>query len=296
MPTYSKPPLTIEQQIRLLEQRGLIVANRKLAKKVLSTCNFYRFGGYAIHFWVTPTVRPQQYLTGTRFEDVLQIMDFDRELRMLTLDVIERLEVSVRSIITSRASLFYRSPHWYLEGSRFKSRAQHADFVSRRAKDFNRSKEVFAVHYKKRYTDPDLPPSWVIAEITSLGTWSHLFENLSSRKLRNRIAGVFGLDHLRLENNLHVLNVTRNLCAHHSRIWNRSFAFKPSLSQSTVTIPIPNNQRFAAQAGMMWVMLRAIEPSSDWTRKLRDLFVRYHIQPSTLGFPVGWETDPFWGI
>jgi abortive infection bacteriophage resistance protein len=296
MSTYSKPPLTVAAQIQKLRNRGMTINDESLARDILQRCNFYRFGGYAIAFWVNAN-RPQQYRAGTRFEDVVNIMDFDRALRMLTMDAIERLEVAVRSVITSKASLYYRSPHWYVIGSRFKSAAKHGKFVSKCAADFERSKEVFAKHYKDTYTTPDVPPSWVIAEITSFGTWSHLFENMASRQLRNRIAAAFDLNHLVLEKNLHVLNVTRNLCAHHVRIWNRGFAFKPSLSQSpTVRVPALNDQRFAAQAGMIWVMLRAIDPQSGWTRDLRDLIARYGIDHLPMGFPINWDQDPFWGI
>ena len=296
MTNYTKPALGIQAQIQKLRNRGMTVSNASAATRFLQTCNFYRFGGYAIAFWST-NARPQQYAAGTRFEDVVNLIDFDRSLRMLTLDAIERLEVAVRSVITSKASLFYASPHWYLNGARFKSAALHGKFLSKSAADFERSKEVFAVHYKNTYSVPDVPPSWVIAEITSLGTWSHLFKNMESRQLRNRIASVFAINHLTLESNLHVLNVTRNACAHHTRLWNKVFAFKPSLAQSpSARIPALGDQRFAAQVGMIWVMLRAIEPKSQWTRALRDLIVQHGIDATKMGFPAHWDQDPFWGI
>jgi abortive infection bacteriophage resistance protein len=105
MPTYSKPALTIKTQLQLLRRRGMVIADEQFAITVLESCNFYRFGGYAIAFWLTPH-RPQQYQPGTTFEDVVNIINFDRALRMLTMDAIERLEVAVRSIITSKASIF----------------------------------------------------------------------------------------------------------------------------------------------------------------------------------------------
>ena len=105
MPTYSKPALTIAAQIQKLRQRGMVVADKRLARHVLQSCNFYRFGGYAIAFWANAN-RPQQYRAGTRFEDVVNVINFDRALRILTMDAIERLEVAVRSVITSKASLY----------------------------------------------------------------------------------------------------------------------------------------------------------------------------------------------
>lgn len=297
MPHYKKPALSITDQIALLEQRGMAVTDKKLAEQTLKVCNLYRFNGYALHFWINPSTRPQQYRSGTRFEDVLNLMNFDRELRLLTLDAIERLEVAVRSAITSEASLYYGSPHWYLERTVFKDWARYQQFLTQATKDFQRSREIFAKHYKVKYTEPPLPPSWVLAEISTFGTWSHLFENLKERNLRNQIARVFQISHERLQSNLHILNNTRNLCAHHSRLWNRIFTFTPSLSQAKgVSIPVLDHRSYAAQAGMIWVMLRAIEPSSHWTKELHSLIAEYTIEPKEMGFKPGWEHDPFWGI
>jgi abortive infection bacteriophage resistance protein len=296
MTQYTKPALSITQQIRLLQTRGMVIGSVKQVKTFLTTCNFYRFAGFARYFLTNQNTRPQQYRLGTRFEDVVNSIDFDRALRLLVMDAVERLEIAVRSAITSKGAVFYRSGHWYLDPFKFKSFSHHSSFVSNQAKDFERSKETFAIHYKQTYSEPDIPPAWVIAEITSLGKWSHLYKNLKSRKLRNQIAKIFATDHIRLEKNLHVLSYLRNLAAHHSRIWNRTFTIKPTLSQYGAVIPAIGDSRFAAQAGMIWVMLRAIEPKSRFTKDLRDLINRYRIAASDMGFPTNWDANPFWGL
>lgn len=297
MATYTKPALSVQDQILLLERRGLVIADKVAAANVLTLCNLYRFGGFALHFWVQPHVRPQQYQPGTTFEAVVNLMNFDRALRMLVMDAVELLEVSVRSSITSQASLFYAAPHWYMDSGRFKDWKKHLWFLQKCLGDFSRSKEVYVQHYKDNYSDPVLPPSWILAEISTFGTWSNLYENLSERKLRNQIAGVFGLDHETFEKNLHVLSNTRNYCAHHNRIWNRVFSFTPKRKQAkAITLPVTDQRRFAAQAGMIWIMLRAIEPNSTWTRQLRDLIRQYGIDHRQMGFPANWEQDAFWGI
>jgi abortive infection bacteriophage resistance protein len=296
MTQYSKPALSISRQIQLLQNRGMTIRNKQKASAFLTTCNFYRFAGFARFFLINSQARPQQYKNGTRFEDVVNLIDFDRALRLLVLDSIERLEIAIRSTITSKGAVFYRSSHWYLDPYKFKSFSAHSSFVANQAKDFERSKETFAIHYKQTYSDPDIPPVWVIAEITSLGKWSHLYKNLKSRKLRNQVAKVFASDHIRLEKNLHVLSYLRNLAAHHSRIWNRVFTIKPTLTQYGTTIPAAGDSRIAAQMGMVWIMLQAIEPKSLFIKDMRDLLLQHGISANDMGFQANWEANPFWGL
>jgi len=92
---FNKPHLTLEEQLTLLETRSLIVQDRKRAKHFLGHLNYYRLSGYWFPFKQSPTIN--QFRPNTSFEDVLNLYIFDRELRLLVIDAIERIEVSVRS-------------------------------------------------------------------------------------------------------------------------------------------------------------------------------------------------------
>jgi abortive infection bacteriophage resistance protein len=297
MPQYNKPVITLNDQIALLRRRGMIIPSPKKARAVLQMLNFYRFNGYALVYASPGGARPQQFVVGTRFGDVVKRIEFDRALRAHVMAAIDQIEVAVRSVITSEAALHYSEPHWFLNISRFNSHKEHARFVGKWVNEYARSDETFAKHYRMRYTEPFLPPAWVIAELTSLGTWSMLYKCLVDRAVKLRISQVFNLSPDTFASNLHALTYLRNLCAHHARVYNRVFTVKPSLAQRTGNrIPLPQDTMFSAQAGVIRVMLEVIAPRSTWVRDLRRLILKHGILDSDLGFPVHWERHPFWGL
>jgi abortive infection bacteriophage resistance protein len=76
---HSKPALTIDQQIDLLESRGLIVPDRDNARHYLQFINYYRLSGYTISFeQVIDGKRNHQFRTGTTFNNILELYNFDR--------------------------------------------------------------------------------------------------------------------------------------------------------------------------------------------------------------------------
>jgi abortive infection bacteriophage resistance protein len=93
--SYSKPALSIEQQISQLCGRGMVIADTRLASHYLSQINYYRLTSYWLPFESNHDTHAFQ--RGTNFEQVLDLYIFDRELRLLVLDAIERVEVAVRT-------------------------------------------------------------------------------------------------------------------------------------------------------------------------------------------------------
>ena len=100
---FSKPATTYAQQIALLQERGMIIETLAEAECYLQHLNYYRLGAYWLPFEADHTTH--QFKSEIRFSDVLNYYIFDRELRLLVLDAIERVEVSVRS-------------HQFIQGSR----------------------------------------------------------------------------------------------------------------------------------------------------------------------------------
>lgn len=150
----------------------------------------------------------------------------------------------------------------------------------------------FIQHYERTYTAPLLPPSWAIAECLSFGKWSALYKQLGHGK--SAIAAVFGLTPPVLESWLHSLNVLRNVCAHHSRLWNRSLPFEPKAHPRY----LPHFQqpaRFYARGCVIRLMTNAIDGNPHFADGLRYLLQQYPGIPSAvMGFPAGWDTDALW--
>lgn len=156
--------------------------------------------------------------------------------------------------------------------------------------------EVFINHYFTKYTDPYLPPAWMIAETLTLGTWSLIFENLRVTAERKAIAAPLRTDEQLLRNWLHALTYLRNLCAHHSRLWNRQFVIKPLIAKRHASFLLANDRCYA-MAVVVEDLLRTVAPGTLWALRLRELLAANPFaDPVAMGFPDTWENEPFWGL
>ena len=90
---YTKKAHTVEQQIELLKRRGMLITDESDARHYLSHINYYRLRAYWVPF-ETPTkaAGDHAFRQGTSFNDVCNLYMFDRKLRLLVLDAIERFD------------------------------------------------------------------------------------------------------------------------------------------------------------------------------------------------------------
>jgi abortive infection bacteriophage resistance protein len=104
----------------------------------------------------------------------------------------------------------------------FPTGSRHATWIRKQADKIRNSNEEFVKHFKARYAG-DLP-IWIAIEVWDFGMMSVLLEGLSSAD-RLALSRPFGLirDNV-LPSWTRNLNVIRNICAHHGRLWNRSLA------------------------------------------------------------------------
>ena len=92
---YQKPALSFQEQLDQLKSRGLIVDDESLATSQLSSISYYRLSAY----WYPFRLRNDQghvgddFIAGTSFSDVVELYEFDRQLRLLVIDALERVEV-----------------------------------------------------------------------------------------------------------------------------------------------------------------------------------------------------------
>nr|WP_182263112.1 Abi family protein [Rhodococcus sp. UFZ-B548] len=99
---YGKPFKTIEEQRELLQSRGMTISDTTAAERWLHSIGYYRLSGY----WYPHRIRNQpagstpviedHFTPGTSFEQILDLYEFDRKLKLLVLDAIERIEVAMR--------------------------------------------------------------------------------------------------------------------------------------------------------------------------------------------------------
>ena len=166
------------------------------------------------------------------------------------------------------------------------------------AEEIGRSQEVFIKHYKDTYTDPAFPPLWASCEVMSFGLLSKLIKSLRLRADRQSVAEIYGLDELVFCSFLHHLCNVRNLCAHHSRIWNRRFTFTMKLPKNPADLAMRFNggarRNLFNTLAMLDQVILIVSPGSDWHRRLLELMDSCpHADPVAMGFPEGWRAHSF---
>ena len=124
MQTYSKPALSFEQQIELLKNRGLGISDEERAKRHLSNVSYYRLSAYMLPYKIMQPngIVTDYFIKGTIWDDIWNLYKFDRKLRLLVFDAIERIEISLRTQIIYQLSHKY-GPHWQNDNNIFKTTA-----------------------------------------------------------------------------------------------------------------------------------------------------------------------------
>jgi abortive infection bacteriophage resistance protein len=216
----------------------------------------------------------------------------------MVMDAVERIEVAFRSVLSQTMSEQH-GPHWFMEMTHFVPKYSHGNFLdhikSAIGHDWSRAamRQTFIKHYYDKYGDPELPPSWMVFEVMSLGTVSSAFKNLM-RQNQKPVAKAFGLDGEILASWLHSLSYLRNLAAHHQRLWNRVYTIKP-IQAKKYAVALQDTSRFYAMAVVTEVLLRVVSPQTQWGTRLAELLDQHpKVQPSRLGFPVDWQQGMPW--
>ncbi|HEX9024758.1 MAG TPA: Abi family protein [Geobacteraceae bacterium] len=299
MRMYDKPSLSISEQIQRLIQRGMAIPDRARASHYLTHISYYRLSGYWRLFEDGTAAEDHQFKAGTHFDKVLQLYIFDRELRLLVMDAIERIEISLRSQWGHLLAQAY-GPHAHLDPSNFCSSADHAECLAALVRDIKKSHETFIKHYLETYDKPDLPPVWAVCKIMSLGQLSRWFSIIRTPALRQQIAATYQMDERILASFLHHLTTVRNCCAHHSRLWNRRFTVKMQLPEKKPAGLIVNFNKTADRyvyntLAMLAYLMDIINPGHHWKRRLSELLERHpEVWPRSMGFPDNWRDLPLW--
>jgi abortive infection bacteriophage resistance protein len=221
---YDKGHLSFEEQAERLIARGLI-ADKALLVKRLKDVNYYRFTGYLHPFRLENS---DNYRPGTTFEKVWRHYAFDRRLRLIIMDAIERIEVSVRTQLIFELSketgaFGYATP----EGLPKLRPDEFMKWLNSITEEVGRSKEIFVGHFFEKYGDSHpVLPLWMAGEIMSFGGMLTMYRGVAP-DIKRRIAAHYEVPDEVLTSWLQVINVIRNICAHHGRLWNRELGYKP---------------------------------------------------------------------
>ena len=229
---YNKEYSSTTEKKTILQNRGLDCSDIDNAIDILSSIGYYRLSGYFYPFLLTPKSE-HIFKPGSTLGNALMLYEFDRELRQLVFNQIERIEVAVRSAIVNIACAETNDVFWLTNRTHFANADKFEKTMSLIDKELQTSREDFITHFKQTYED-QYPPSWMIAEIIPLGTLTRIYDNIASNRIRKKIAKHFCLTIPVFMSWMTVVTLTRNSCCHHARLWNRSL----SLRTLTMTRPL----------------------------------------------------------
>lgn len=280
---YIKPPLQIEQQISLLRKRGLIVDADDKLEYYLQNVGYYHLSIYFKFFQ-----RDDLFIEGTRFDDILRVYTFDNKLRLLLLELLERIEKSFKSRTACFLSNASNDSHCHTRKEMFIDEPRFNEIQDIFSRVYAESREVSVDHYKAKYTEPVLPPLWTMVEILSFGQVIKYVRALS-RHNQNLISRPLGGEAVYILNWMHCLSVLRNICAHHSRLWNRDYTHTLKTGHWEYKEFFTDNKRLFNYLVALQILLNEINPTSSWQDKLSNLIREHSIEVENMGFPVDWQ-------
>lgn len=302
---YSKSAITFANQVIRLEDKGMVFDNKIAAEKKLASINYYRLSGY----WYPFRIRnandevTNQFEAGTNFSKVIEIYEFDRRLRFLVLDAIERVEIAVRTQFTYHIGCQYGA-FGHTNKANFHRKFQHGIWISHIEKEIDRSSDVFIQHFKSKYTGFPTIPVWMLTEVISLGSLSRGYKGLKNDSAsgigdKKIIAQHFDVHHKKLEDWLHTLSYIRNICAHHGRLWNRNLVIRPGRTKERNWIPpiTPRQDRLFFILLILRHLLRATGNGDDWAQAINRLLEPLASETrwrAAMGLPKDWKTHPVW--
>lgn len=291
---YNDSPLTTGGIIQLLKSRGLAFKDETKASHLLDHISYFRFKSYLM-----PLL--QNKLTGTfksgaTFEVAYTLYKFDSALRKLICAEMEKIEISLRTIISQELSHTY-SPYWFTDKTLFSNQTKYSGILSGIEAELKRSDDDQILGFKKTYSN-QFPPSWMTMEVSSFGTLSLLFKYLNGGRTKRNIANHFGVADTVLESWIHSFVYVRNICAHHSRLWNKTLrvtgGFPKRTSHGFINTRVQNDRVYYILCIIRYMLL-TINPNSSFTTRLKQLLQDYpSVDIKAMGFSANWESEPLW--
>ncbi|MFA6242419.1 MAG: Abi family protein [Candidatus Hydrogenedentales bacterium] len=295
---YDKKPLSFDEQADRLLARG-IIADRDLLVSRLHDVNYYRLSAYWYPFRQNSS---DALKANTTFERIWRFYTFDRRLRLLVIDAIERFEVSIRTRMTNAIAMKFGA-FGYVDPKNLPGLhpSDHDKLLEKIRSEESQSKETFVKHFREKYAEEHDLPIWMACELLSIGTLFTIYRGLE-KHVQADMAAEYRVPSKVLSSWLMTLNYVRNLCAHHARLWNRELAISPlvprghtHLDWNTPVYVLNSQRRLFAVVIVLKYVLNLVAPQSKWPSRFDQLLADYPDVPlDWMGFPKNWSDCPIW--
>lgn len=293
--TETKPWKSYQDQLQILQDRGLEFDNPGAALNYLDRIGYYRLSGYWYPFRQLELLddgegnisyhRHNEFLADSHFEDAVKLYVFDKKLRLLALDALERIELAVRvdiaHLLGKRDIHAHESPdclHGHFAKQRINrgrdaGKTRHELWLERYRHMLHRARrEPFVEHYQKKY---GRLPVWVAIEIWDFGLMSKLYAGLKQQDqitIAQKYRAVDGQD---FSSRLRSLNFIRNVSAHHSRLWNINVLERTPVPDIEGDWQQLNNARPFYYFCIMQQFMQDICPNSSWSTRFAGLLTEF---------------------
>ncbi len=284
-PSYTKPSLSYDEQTQLLKSRNLTIVNEAFSTRKLQHINYFRLSAYFHPFYE----ENNSFKDSAKFEEVLQLYYFDKAFRNLIFYSIEKIEVYIRTQLAHTMAK-QSGAFSYADMDMFHDEVKHREVMNTIKSETARSKEIFVKEYFKKYDEKYLPV-WSMVEIISFNTLSKIFANLKE-KYRREILQEINIKPLVFENWLHTLTYVRNICAHHSRLWNKVLAIEPKKPKNQKVFDSLNSKKIFFVIAMIIFMLEKIgDEEFNLKNEIKNLILKYsNVNLFSMGFVNDWES------
>lgn len=298
---YKKKFISFQEQLERLKERGMRIEDEKVAMSILKYNSYYRLRAYTYPFQDNNDIN-HPFIQEVSLDEIYQLYMFDGRLRKLLFRALEKIEIALRTQIIYQFAKTNGS-HWHMDPKVFRDTGRFIRHLESLDKEVQRSKETFINHYHAKYKNPSQPPCWMSLEVSSFGTLSKIFQNLKKGEEKQAVAKNFYLKKVEtLENWMFCFSHLRNICAHHSRLWNKRLTAlpflpyntqKPFLDKEEVKQVYPN--KVYAVICCIYYILKIIDPSNTFKIDLIELMEHCPLkQEKEMGFPENWQEHSVW--
>lgn len=258
---------------------------------------YHRLSAYIFPFYKNPK-SDLVLKDGMTFEQMMMLYRFDKKLRIVLFNEIEKIEVAIRSILANIGCQELGNKYWITKAEYFANTNKFRQTLAVIEKELAASKENYIENFRQNYIE-DYPPAWMITEVLSFGNLNYIYSNIASNRLRKLIADYFELNPQVFTSWLTVLANLRNMCCHHAQVWNRDFMLNPAEPRKVSKIWIDTSKldkkKVFYRLFIIRFFLSAISPSNNFNGKIAELLSKFPlIDITAIGFCKDWKDESLW--
>jgi abortive infection bacteriophage resistance protein len=267
---------TVEEQIKTLKDRGMIIDDEKKTKEVLLDIGYFRLGFYCFPFeksYPNKKHRTHQYKQGSRFSDVINLYYFDADLRRLFANALNRIEINFRTnIIYTVSNQYVTCNTWFIDHN-----TMEKSFIEKFDKELYTEKfkkNPIIKNHHRRYINDKYAPAWKTLEFFTFGTMVQLYKNIKDKQLKQKIAKTYGIHNEKiLENYFSTLVEIRNICAHNAVLFDHKL-YKELKKGPAFNVFDGNTYSVFSAIKVIWFILNSISinRANDFKNSIISLF------------------------